>query len=450
MNSSPQPYDVIVIGAGPAGTAAAIAAGRRGCRVLLLEQQGFCGGMATAGLVNPILGHYYRNPETGGDGSLIEGLLDELFARLDTRRARLRFRYTSAPSGVFSDAFDDAWLRVIYDRLLAEAGVETRYHTQLLEARCAGDRLQSVRVVCKAQLLEFAAGAFIDATGDADLAAQCGVGVQVGRDGDGLCQPCSTMFRMGGVDKERLLARGLQAARDEVNLRFQQARASGRLEFPFRDQLAFYEFPRPGVLHFNSTRMTGAPALTAGRLSELEIEGRRQAALLCDWLIADVPGFEHAFLESLAPRVGVRETRRTRGLYTMTRQNIVDGTRFPDGIARSAYFIDIHDPRGAGGLHADREVGGTVKAEFKPRRYYEVPLRALQNAQVENLLVACRALSADHHAHAAIRVMGTLTAVGEAAGVAAGLAREAGKPVAEINGADVRARLAYLDQPLSF
>jgi hypothetical protein len=450
MNGPLTTFDVIVIGAGPAGTAAAMAAGRGGSRVLLIEKNGFCGGMATAGMVNPMLGNYYRNPETGGDGSIIQGLLGEILARLAARQACLRFRYSLDPSGVFSDAFDDAWLRVIYDRMLTEAGVQTLYHAQLLDVRCAQGHIEAVRIVCKTQVLEFAAQTFIDATGDADLAALCGAGIELGRAEDGLCQPCSTMFRMGGVAKERLLADGLRAARERVTERFLAARSAGRIDFPFQDSLAFYEFPRPGVLHFNATRMCGEPALRPGRLAELEIEGRRQTALLCDWLIAEAPGFEHAFLDAIAPQVGVRETRRVKGLYTLTRQDIVNGSRFADGIARSAYFIDIHNPKGTGGLHVDANARGALKEDYKPKRYYEIPFRCLQPAGIENLLVACRALSADHEAHAAVRVMGTLTAVGEAAGIAADIARRTGRSPALIQGAAVRAKLAYLDQPLDF
>jgi hypothetical protein len=450
MNSPLTPFDVIVIGAGPAGTAAAIAAGRSGCRVLLVEKHGFCGGMATAGMVNPILGNYYRNPETGCDGSIIAGLFAEILGRLGARKACLRFRYTNKETGVFSDAFDDAWLRVIYDQLLAAAGVETLYHAQLLDARRARGRVASVRVLCKTQVLEFSAPTFIDATGDADLAAACGAGFDLGRAEDGLCQPCSTMFRMGGVDKAQLLANGLRAAREQVTARFLEARKAGRIDFPFLDSIAFYEFPRPAVLHFNATRMCGEPALRPGRLAELEIEGRRQTALLADWLTAEVPCFQHAFLDAIAPQVGVRETRRVKGLYAMTRQDVIEGARFDDGIARSAYIIDIHNPKGTADAHADPAIRGAIKEGFKPRRYYEIPFRCLQPAGLENLLVACRAISTDHYAHAATRVMGTLTAVGEAAGLAAGIVRETGRSVAEINGADVRARIAYLDQPLGF
>lgn len=443
-------HDLLVVGAGPAGTAAAIAAGRAGLRVLLVEQNGYCGGMATAGLVNPMLGGYYRNPETGRDGTIIGGLLEEILGRLRARGAVLRFRYGPDDSSSFSDAFDDAWLRIVYDRMLSEAGVEVLYHAALLDAAVRGGQVESLRVLTKGGVETFAATAFVDSTGDADLAAACGAACAVGRAEDGLCQPCSTMFRMGGVDKPRLMAGGLRALRADVNGRFLDARRRGRLDFPFRDNLSIYEFPRPGVLHFNATRMTGAPALTGRRLSEVEIEGRRQAGLLADWLVAEVPGFERAFLESVAPRVGVRETRRVKGVYAMTRRDIVTGARFPDGIARSAYFIDIHDPKGPGALHEKDRAAAEDMGGFVPKRYYEIPLRCLQPPGFDNLLVACRAMATDHFAHAATRVMGTLTAVGEAAGTAAAIAAASARPLAALEGAAVRARLAYLDRPLDF
>jgi hypothetical protein len=242
----------------------------------------------------------------------------------------------------------------------------------------------------------------------------------------------------------------LHAARALVQSRFLEAQRAGRLDFPFKAGLGFYEYPRPGVLHFNATRMGGATALNAARLTELEIEGRRQAALLCAWLRAEAPCFERAYLDAIAPRVGVRETRRIQGRYRMTRQDVLDGARFADGIARSAYFIDIHNPSGAVDAHAAPAAGAPPGVGFKPRRYYEIPLRCLQPPGVENLLVACRALSSDHYAHAATRVMGTLTAVGEAAGLATAHALAGGQAVSAIDGAAIRERLGYLDAPLTF
>jgi hypothetical protein len=442
-------YDVIVVGAGPGGTGAAIAAARGGAETLLVERNGFAGGMATAGLVNPFLGNYYRNPETGKTGSIISGVFADVCEKLRARGALLRFHY-KGPEGVFSDAFDDAWLRITYDELLREAGAETLYHAQLLDARGAGARVESIRVLGKQGPIELGADTFIDSTGDADLVSAAGGACEVGRSEDGLCQPCSTMFRMGGVDKDRLLAGTLHECRQAVNGAFRAAKDSGRLEFPYKGGIGIYDFPRPGVLHFNATRVLGRPALTSAERSRVEVEGRRQVGVLADWLRAEVPGFEHSFLESVAAHVGVRETRRVVGRYVMTREDVVSGARFEDGVARSAYFIDIHDPTGPGGVHAAEEIGGALKEGFRPKRYYEIPFGSLMPAGLSNVLVACRAISTDHYAHAATRVMATLTAVGEAAGRAAVIARKKGIEVGAVDGAEVRAGVGYLDDPLGF
>ncbi|MGQ9663352.1 MAG: FAD-dependent oxidoreductase, partial [Kiritimatiellia bacterium] len=441
-------YDVLVVGAGPAGTVAALAAARGGCSVLLVEKNGFCGGMATAGLVNPFLGSYYRNPETGQAGDLIAGLYAEICARLRERGALLRFRYSDRTNAPFSDAFDDAWLRIIYDQMLSEAAVDVMYHATLLDAQMSGGRIASIRVLTKGGILKLTATSFVDSTGDADLAAASGVQCEVGRPGDGLCQPCSTMFRMGGVNKALLFnGGGLRAVRERVNTRLREAVERGVLEF--RKNINIYDFPRPGVLHFNATRVAGRPALSAEELSRVEIEGRRQVAVLADWLRAGVPGFEKSFLESVASHVGVRETRRVVGKHVLTREEVVGSARFSDGIARSAYFIDIHAPLPTeSDAHADRN--GGVREDFKPRTFYEIPLRCLQPLRPCNLLVACRAISTDHYAHGATRVMGTMMAVGEAAGRTVALAKKRGIEVGEVDGAEVRAQIGYLDEPLGF
>jgi hypothetical protein len=440
---------VIVIGAGPAGTAAALAAARGGCSVLLIERNGFAGGMATAGLVNPFLGSHYRNPDTGKDGDLTGGIYAEILERLRERGALLRFRYSDDEDAPFSDAFDDAWLRIVYDELLRDAGVDILYHSRLLDARVSGDRIASVRALTKGGVTEFKADTFIDSTGDADLAAAAGVPCRVGRDADGLCQPCSTLFRMGGIDKQQLfMGGGLRAARECVNTRLRGDIERGILD-SHRPRMNIYDFPRPGVLHFNATRVTGRPALDSEELSRVEIEGRRQVAVLARWLRAAVPGFEESFLESVACHVGVRETRRIAGRHVLCRDEIIAGARFPDGIARSAYFIDIHAPTTR---ERDGHVGvnGGLKPGFKPKRYYEIPFRCLQPQGLGNLLVACRAISTDHYAHAATRVMATMTAIGEAAGRAAALAKQRRKEAADVDGAPVRAAIGYLDEPLSF
>ena len=448
--STPTTWDVMVVGGGPAGVSAAIAAARRGCRTLLVERYGFAGGMATAGLVNPFLGNHYRNPATGRDGSIIHGIFEEVEERLKARGALLRFRYGGEDSP-FSDAFDDAHLRIVYDDMLREAKVEVLFHACLATVSAGKDgHLDAVNMHTKSGMKAFRAGAFIDCTGDADVAAFCGVPCDVGRDRDGLCQPTSTMFRMGGVDKARLLAGTLREARERINQRFGEAKAAGRVYAPNRDALGVYEFPRAGVLQFNATRMLGGPALTSEEMTKAEIEGRRQTLALCEWLRAEVPEFKNAFLESIATQIGIRETRRIRGLYRMAQRDIVEGGRFQDGIARSAYFIDIHNPTGTVDPHTEPGKPATLREDFKPKRYYEIPFRCLVPEGMENLLVACRAISTTFEAHAATRVMATMHAGGEAAGIAAGLARTGKLCLANIKGQDVRREIGYLDQPLGF
>ena len=131
----------------------------------------------------------------------------------------------------------------------------------------------------------------------------------------------------------------------------------------------------------------------------------------------------------------------------MTRRDITAGARFDDGIARSAYFIDIHDPTGPGGLHS---VGGVVRSGFEVSRYYEIPYRSLVAHGLGNVLVACRAISTDHFAHAATRVIATVMSVGEAAGLGIATAKKRGIQAADVNGAEVRSQVGYLDAPLAF
>ena len=203
---------------------------------------------------------------------------------------------------------------------------------------------------------------FVDATGDGDLAAAAGCPCSVGRPSDGLTQAMTMSFRMAGVDKSEMQKRSTsREARTLVEPYFADARARGRLDFPFRDFVHFYDYPRPGVLHFNMTRINPANGLVSADLTRAEIEGRRQAFVLADWLVREVPCFRGAWLEKVACHVGVRETRHVDCAYTMSHEDIAAGRKFKDGIARSCYFIDIHSPTGSG---FDHEKTGT-RGEYK-------------------------------------------------------------------------------------
>jgi hypothetical protein len=441
MTPETSAFDIIVCGGGPSGVAAALAAARRGARVLLVERYGFCGGMATAALVNPWAGHEYRDPHTGRRGSLIGGLFREIALEL---RRRGGFGSALSPS-----AFDEELLKSVYDQLLTEAGVVIRYHSFVSGIEKSGDRVTAITLVSKGGGERFSATTFIDCSGDADIAALAGCAFTVGRPGDGLTQAMTVSFRMANVDKREMLATGnLRRARALVEPYFQRALAKGELHYPHRNFVHFYDYPRPGILHFNMTRINRVSGLSATDLSAAEIEGRRQAYVIGDWLTQAVPYFRDAYVEKVACQVGVRETRHTQGLYSMTMEDIVRARKFADGVTRSCYFIDIHSPTGSSDEHQQPDGRGAVKANYgpPPGDHYEVPFRSMLTAECPNLVVACRALAASHEAAAAVRVMATMHGIGEAAGIAAAEATRAKQDVRTISGEWVRSQIPYMQE----
>lgn len=398
--------------------------------------------MSTAALVNPWSGHEYTDPASGRHGSIIGGIFKEVVLNLYQRGG---FGSTLSPA-----AFDDEMLKHVYDQMLLQAGVHVRYHTYLKAIRKEGDRIVGVEVFSKGGHEVFYGKNFIDCSGDGDLAAMAGVPFAVGRDSDGLTQAMTVSFRMANVDKTAMLATGnLRAARALVEPYFQEALASGELHYPYRNFIHFYDYPRPGVLHFNMTRINTVSGLSAEDLTRAEMEGRRQAFVIGEWLIRSVPWFCNAFIEKVACQVGVRETRHIHGLYTMTSDDITRAAKFEDGITRSRYFIDIHNPTGSRDVQQQPGTAGALNADFGPPAgdYYEVPFRSLITNVCPNLVVACRALSATHAASAAIRVMATMHGLGEAAGVAAAEATHTHTDVTRISGTWLRNQIAYMSEP---
>lgn len=446
--NAPAAYDVIVCGGGPSGVAAALSASRRGARTLLLERYGFCGGMATAALVNPWAGHAHHDPldpHSGPPASLIGGVFKEVCVELA--------KGDGFGSALSDAAFDDELLKRVYDALLVEAGVEVRYHTYLSSIRKEGDRIAGVRVLSKGGEEEFCAHSFVDCSGDADVAAMAGCSFSIGRPSDGLMQAMTVSFRMANVDKREMVATGvLREARALVEPYFQEALAAGELHYPYRNFIHFYDYPRPGVLHFNMTRINKVSGLSARDLTGAEVEGRRQAFIMGEWLVKNVPWFRNAYVEKIACQVGVRETRHIHGLYTVTQEDIVEARKFPDGITRSRYFIDIHNPAGAKDIHQKSGAKGAILPEFGPAAgdFYEVPYRSIITKDCPNLVVACRALSASHEAAAAIRVMATMHGLGEAAGIAAAETAVKKTDFVSLSGEWVRKQIPYMAEGPDF
>ncbi len=403
--------DVVVAGGGPGGAAAALAAARNGARTALIERYGFLGGMATTALVNPFM--TYKN----GVEQIIRGIFDELLQELDRRGGILKDKRVST-------TFDEEVFKVILDDKLTEAGVELWLHSLLTDVEVVGAAVSKVTAATRSGPVLFSATVYVDGTGDGDLAVRAGAVVEQGRSEDGLVQPMTLNFRMGGVDTERM------PDRKEISKLYVVAKEASEIDIPREDVLYFWNV-HPGIVHFNTTRVVKRNPLDARDLTAAEIEGRRQAHQMAAFLTKRVPGFENAYLLVCAPQIGVRESRRIMGNYVLTEDDVLEGRKFDDGIARGAYDVDIHSPDGT----------GTVIKRLKPGTSYEIPYRCLVPERIENLLIASRCISATHVAHSSLRTMPIVMAIGEAAGTAAALCVNRNIPPAKLDAQALREQL---------
>jgi hypothetical protein len=307
--------------------------------------------------------------------------------------------------------------------------VKVLFHSHFVEAAAEGGTIKSARFASKGGPFDAEARVYVDATGDADLAASAGARVEVGRREDGLCQPMTLCFRVAGIDRGKL-PRGRREMAEVLNDVYLAAKARGAVRNPREDVLVF-ETLRADVLHFNTTRVIAKSPLDAQSLSEAEFEGRRQVREMVELLRREAPGFAGAYLEKMAAQIGVRESRRVMAECVLTVDDVVSARKFPDAIACSSYPVDIHNPAGT----------GTVIREVPEGDWYEIPYRTIVPAGMSNLIMASRSISATHEAHSSLRVMPVVSAIGQAAGTAAAMAASGGVNPAVVDVVRLRAAL---------
>jgi 2-polyprenyl-6-methoxyphenol hydroxylase-like FAD-dependent oxidoreductase len=389
-------YDVIVIGAGSAGSSAAISAGRLGARTLLVDRLAFMGGTSTA-----VLDTFYAFYTPGDSPRRVAGGLGwEIVERLTADGLAFERPNTyGAGTGV---TYDMEALKVLWERLAEDARVELLLHTWATGVHVDDERrLRAIRLWNKGGERWVEGSVFIDASGDADVASMVGVPHDAPGDGQTV-QSLSTLFKVANVDIDR--ARAVPKA--ELWARMADAASSGDYRLP-RVEGSWHRTPAEGVALVHMTRIPNVDATDPEQLTRAEVEGRRQVQEYFRFLRDRVPGFERAVIVATSPSIGVRESRRIHGDYRLTRDDVLGGRRFEDEIALCGAPIEDHH---AGGDTDWQYVGeGGV---------YGIPYRSLVPGGVEGLLVAGRCFSATHDAHASARSMATCMAMGQAAGIA--------------------------------
>ena len=395
-------YDVAVVGSGPAGICAAVAAARQGKNVAIIERYGAVGGNLTIGTVGPLM------------GSVAKGTMrDELGGML-----RVAHNNMNATNGHVHDMQNAKRLLLEF---LMDAGVTLYIQTTVVDVIKDGAALTGLVVSRREGLGVIESKQFIDATGDGDVAAFCGAPWEMGRTKDGLTQPVTLMYLLTDVDDSRALC----CYGEEDNVQFNGERF---LDFTARcceqgilpkncSSVRLYPTVNPGERLVNTTQCNYINPLCTEDLVKAEVVLRKQIDEITNFLRQYVPGYENCNVKFSADTMGVRESRRIMGGYVLSVEDLRAGRRFEDVIVHKANFtVDIHNPDG----------GGQAEGLAEVVHPYDIPYRCLVPQNVENLLVTGRCISATHEAMASFRIMSVCMALGEASGIAAAIAAEQG------------------------
>lgn len=406
-------YDLIVAGGGLSGAAAAIGAAREGLKVLLVEKNGCLGGAMSHNLVYPFMIFWMQRPEDKSRSFLSAGLFAEMIRRQGEKTP-------ASPVELKPEYF-----KLVLDDMVTEAGVDVWFHADIFDVAVADRKVKSVRMATKSGVWEAEADFFVDATGDGTLIALSGCDYQLGRESDGLCQPMTTCFRMSNVDLQLF-------AKDKARLQtlYQQRQAEGRITNPRENILTFTGIGE-GILHLNTTRVIRMDPTDPLDVSRAEIAARRQVYEMEQFLKENSDAFANSTIISIAGEIGVRESRKLKGVHILTAEELKSCTPFADSIALGNYEIDIHNPEGT----------GTELYYFKEGEYYRIPYRCLLPKEYDNMLVAGRNISATHEAQAAVRIMPICCCMGEAAGTAIGHAYKTGTDMHTVDIREVQKKL---------
>lgn len=405
--------DVLVLGSGPSGFAAAYSAAKNGAKVILVEQNGEIGGISTSGLMS----HW-----TGTCGS-------PLYHEILRRSAE---QNEGEQKGKITPFINPENLKTLYLEMLLEVGCKIMLYTFAEDAICEGDTVLGASVINKSGRTQIYAKTVIDATGDGDIAAASGAEFVLGRETDNKMQPVTMMFKVGGVDYSRAVFLESFESTYQTPQGELQALASQHISHP-AGHILTYKTTLPGIVTCNMTNVVDIDGTKAEDLTKATVICRKQLSEIIAYLRKFVPGYESCFIIDSASLIGVRETRHFKGKYTITKEDILEAKVFDDYVVKDAYFnFDIHNITGAS---LDKT---GVQQKFLQAKGYTIPYRCLLPDTKKNLLFCGRNISGTHVAHSNYRAMPICVGIGEAAGVAASIASKRSIPLEEVEAAEIR------------
>lgn len=397
-------YDVIVLGGGPAGCAAAVSAAGQGKKTLLVESSGMLGGMATKGLVNA------WTPFSDGERIIYGGFAKEVFMENKSQM------YNNNPDEYDWVRIDYEHLKTVYDRKVSESGADILFHSMLCGVEMLDERnVDKVIIANKSGLCAYKAKVYIDCTGDADLYAFAGGEYHFGDDETHEVQPATLCFVIANVDENAYSEEGnLYGGNPDSAIH----KILLDCEFSIPDTHLCCGFIGPHTMGFNAGHIWNVDNTNPQSVTNAIIEGRKLARQYLNALKKYMPlSFKDAFLVETAPTIGVRESRRIIGDYTFTLEDYLNRQSFADEIARNNYFIDIH--KSLDELDKFSGNGENRFEHYKNGESHGVPYRILCPGQFDNMLVAGRCVSTDRITQGSLRVMPCCLCQGQAAGLAA-------------------------------
>lgn len=386
-------YDVIVCGGGPSGVAAAISSSRKGAKTLLIEQGGCLGGFWTQGLLTWLIDTFDKG-----------ALLNEVMKRLEISADGKSFPYISRFTA------DTEKTKFEFERMCKESGVDILYHTFVSDAVTDGRIVRSVLTESKSGHIYFDATVYIDATGDGDLGYFCGASYEIGNE-SGVTQPMSLVAHVDGATISGTPYDSRYTQSKEAKSRILEDMANAGVIPSYRSPLIAVLSEKYNTLGFMANHEYGS-GLSAKDITEGTIHAREEIHTVVDGLRRRGGIWKNIHITATADMIGVREGRRLKGLYKITADDVADGRSFDDGICTVTFNTDIHALSPEKGNAFEKKYG----TKHPP---YQIPLRSLISADLDNLMMAGRCISGDFVAHSSYRVGGPAFRTGEVAGICA-------------------------------